>query len=679
MAIVQISQITNRLGLNEDLPQLAGAELGWSTDTRQLYIGNGTLAEGAPVIGNTEILTEFSDILNLAASYTYKGTAAGYTVQTGPTSGTPVTLSLQNWLDQFASVLDFGAKGDGLTDDTAAINRALNQLYCIQSNPQIRRSLFFPAGVYIISGTINIPPYATLYGEGPDNSVIQLVASGSAAGTTCVAQTADSLQQTGVNIGNGGATTPTDINIINMGFKSLDSSVDIFLAQSVTNSEFRSVGFYGVGTTGTLTSSTADTSCVLLESQLVTTSDILFDGCRFSGTTYGINANDATKGVTVTNSNFNILYQGVALGTGVIVNNGPTGTRITTNVFDNIYSFGITIGEVSLNVSGYNIFYDVANHFLGTSSPEQSVINILGDNNASVGDMFERSDAFAVQYPRISLGTSLSIATTNGSQIQLGSKTVQSGLTTTLSADTTDTAVTIDTSTGILSFKMDYSITQSSTLFRAGTMVVAVASTPTVVNVTGAIANGSVVSLSFSSGSNVTFPIGSTISVTEIDPSGYNGTYIVASNPSPSTSSVSYASTYGGVTVTGASGNGTVATLTFSTRSSPPFSIGETIAVAGINPSAYNGNHIVTACSNSTISYSSATTASYISGGSFSIPYISDGLIAEYTPNYTDDYTENADLGIILSAVQVGQNVSIQYKSTANATSQLSYSISYFN
>jgi len=290
MAIVQISQITNRLGLNADLPQLAGAELGWSTDTRQLYIGNGTLAEGAPVIGNTEILTEFSDILNLGASYTYKGTAAGYTVQTGPTPGTPVTLSLQNWLDQFASVLDFGAKGDGLTDDTAAINRALNQLYCIQANPQIRRSLFFPAGVYIISGTINIPPYATLYGEGPDNSIIQMVATGSAVGTTCVAQTADSLQQTGANIGNGGATPPTDITIANMAFQSLDDSMNIFLVDSTTNSQFQSVGFYSVGTTSTLTSSIADTSCVLLSSDMVTTTDVVFDGCRFSGTTYGVSA-----------------------------------------------------------------------------------------------------------------------------------------------------------------------------------------------------------------------------------------------------------------------------------------------------------------------------------------------------------------------------------------------------
>ena len=62
MAIVQISQIKHRRGLNEDLPQLGSGELGWSIDTRQLYIGNGTLAEGAPEIGNTEVLTEYSNI-----------------------------------------------------------------------------------------------------------------------------------------------------------------------------------------------------------------------------------------------------------------------------------------------------------------------------------------------------------------------------------------------------------------------------------------------------------------------------------------------------------------------------------------------------------------------------------------------------------------------------------------
>ena len=62
MAIVQISQIKHRRGTNENLPQLASAELGWSIDSQQLYIGNGTIAEGAPEIGNTEILTQNSAI-----------------------------------------------------------------------------------------------------------------------------------------------------------------------------------------------------------------------------------------------------------------------------------------------------------------------------------------------------------------------------------------------------------------------------------------------------------------------------------------------------------------------------------------------------------------------------------------------------------------------------------------
>ena len=264
MAIVQISQITNRKGLAVDLPQLAGAELGWSTDTRQLWIGNGTLADGAPVVGNTEILTEFSDILNFTTTYTYKGQAAGYTVQTGPTPGTPITQSLQSWLDQFASVKDFGAVGDGVTDDTEAINRALYQLYCREVNPQIRRSLFFPAGVYLISDTINIPPYATLYGEGPDNSIITL--NNNSGTIPYVAQTADSLQQTGVNIAVGGTTPPRYITINNLGFSSIDPLSNIFFVNDASNCRFQNVGFYGPLTVLDLTSDSNGTSGVVFNS-----------------------------------------------------------------------------------------------------------------------------------------------------------------------------------------------------------------------------------------------------------------------------------------------------------------------------------------------------------------------------------------------------------------------------
>jgi pectin methylesterase-like acyl-CoA thioesterase len=124
-------------------------------------------------------------------------------------------------LDQFATVKDFGAVGDGVADDTDAINRALYQLFCREDQSTNRRSLFFPAGVYKVNLSINIPPYATLYGEGPDNSV-QLQVGDDSTLHECVARTADSLQQIGASIGDNGATAPEYITISNLGFQSLD-------------------------------------------------------------------------------------------------------------------------------------------------------------------------------------------------------------------------------------------------------------------------------------------------------------------------------------------------------------------------------------------------------------------------------------------------------------------------
>ena len=472
MAIVQISQITNRKGLQIDLPQLAGAELGWSTDTRQLYIGNGTLADGAPVVGNTEILTEFSDILNFTTTYTYKGQAAGYTVQTGATAGTPVTNSLQNWLDQFASVLDFGAVGDGVTDCTAAINRALYQLYCREVNPQIRRSLFFPAGVYVVSGTINIPPYATLYGEGMDNSIISLVDANGAV--PYVAQTADSLQQTGVNIGNSGAITPQFITINNLGFRSVDPLSSVFLVEDARICQFHQVGFFGPMTTATLTTDANATAGVSFRgTSSLPCNQIVFDTCMFNGMVWGANTSQSVKGITFTNSKFNTLYKGIVLGTSTPPSTGgPTGVRITGNMFDNIWAEGVVFGAyATLNASGHNIFYDVGNHFTGsTGTPATSIISMYGNNNVSISDLFQRTDVFATTYPRIQLNNTTSIATTNGTQLAMGTYTRKSGVSVELLPNDTGTVTTISTSQAT-AFALNYTITRD-TLYKTGTLLV---------------------------------------------------------------------------------------------------------------------------------------------------------------------------------------------------------------
>ncbi len=487
MAIVQISRITNRKGLAENLPQLAGAELGWSIDTRQLYIGNGTLQEGAPVIGNTEILTQFSDILELQSTYTYKGEAAGYTVQTGPSADDPVTQSLQSWLDQFASIKDFGATGDGITDDTDAINRAMYQLYCRETNPQIRRSLFFPAGVYRVTETIFIPPFATLYGEGADNSVIQLDNSDDDSTLNAfVARTADSLLQYGVNIGANGATPPQYITVRDMGFVNQDPTTSVFLVQDASNCRFQSVGFYGPLTASDLNTDAADTACVRFEStsSLVCT-QIVFDDCDFSGTTFGVNpstglgeTDQEIAGIVISNSTFELFYQGIVLGSSTPVNGGATGVRIVNNKFDNIYAEGIVFDQVSLNISAQNIFYNVGNHFGPYTNPFTSNIDIQTSNNVSLGDMFARPDAFAnnriagTAWPRVTLNSTQSIATTNGKQISLGTLTVESGTKFTMpnNTSTITNIFTIDADQ-VRAFTVNYTILRDTGV-RLGTLSV---------------------------------------------------------------------------------------------------------------------------------------------------------------------------------------------------------------
>ena len=207
MPIVQISRIQHRRGKATDLPQLAAGELGWSVDTQRLFIGNGTVADGAPAVGNTEIVTEGSSAFTSALSHTYKG----YLADATPV-GTSTQRTVQTRLDDYVSVKDFGAVGDDSTADVTAIQNAIDEIYkdTDKDDTRSRRTLFFPAGTYRINAALKIPPYAHLVGEGPDKTIIKNSASAPALVTM------DDDGNVGANIGNSGATTPTQIQISNM-------------------------------------------------------------------------------------------------------------------------------------------------------------------------------------------------------------------------------------------------------------------------------------------------------------------------------------------------------------------------------------------------------------------------------------------------------------------------------
>jgi hypothetical protein len=101
MAVLEVAKIQVRSGLQENLPALDTGEFGWCVDTQRLFIGKGTLAEGAPQTGVTEILTEYSiglinvglvsleaNVANLAANVATLTSIVG--------NLTPQTLTLLN-------------------------------------------------------------------------------------------------------------------------------------------------------------------------------------------------------------------------------------------------------------------------------------------------------------------------------------------------------------------------------------------------------------------------------------------------------------------------------------------------------------------------------------------------------------------------------------------------------
>jgi hypothetical protein len=76
----------------------------------------------------------------------------------------------------FVSVTDprFGARGDGVADDTAAIQAAIEVLYLAGGG-----ELFFPTGTYVVSATIDVPQRVVLVG--PSGAFVNAFVTGSAA------------------------------------------------------------------------------------------------------------------------------------------------------------------------------------------------------------------------------------------------------------------------------------------------------------------------------------------------------------------------------------------------------------------------------------------------------------------------------------------------------------------
>lgn len=83
-------------------------------------------------------------------------------------TGSTTARTLANRFADVITVKDYGVKGDGVTDDTAAIQAAIDSV-----TPK-SKSLFFPAGTYIISSTLTIYADTHIQGESMYSTIFKL-------------------------------------------------------------------------------------------------------------------------------------------------------------------------------------------------------------------------------------------------------------------------------------------------------------------------------------------------------------------------------------------------------------------------------------------------------------------------------------------------------------------------
>jgi hypothetical protein len=393
VAIIQISRIQHRRGRGNP-PQLSSGEIAWSVDDQQLYIGNGAVSEGAPYVGNTEILTEHSNIFELADQYAYKSDNNIWGVNV------PIARSLQDRLDETVSVFSFGATGDG-TDQTDQIQLAIDSLFK-NSSVDNRVVLWFPAGIYQVSSTIELPPYAVVRGAGKEKTVFR-------------SSTADVFKTIHYNPADPAETiNEVDVEYVAKYIEVSDCSIEVdsltkrgIVVDSCQNSIFKNLKIKGFWTFG-------DIQEIHRAIDIISYSDVklsqnnIFDTIEIDNFTYGIYSDYYIKNNTFRNLRLELMLKAIAFGTDTSIgllgmSDGPSYNLIEGCFFDRISEEAIFVREGNYNTSTNNRFFNVGNDQSNTA--RSPVIRFTTDTNISSSDFFERTQIKTVAGPGDSAAT----------------------------------------------------------------------------------------------------------------------------------------------------------------------------------------------------------------------------------------------------------------------------------
>ncbi len=436
MAIVQISRIQHRKGLQQDLPQLAGAEFGWALDTRKLYIGNGTISEGAANEGVTEILTQYSDLLNIAGAYTFKGAQSGYTSQTGVSALAPILRSLQLKVDDIVNVRDFGAVGDGTTNDTLALQRAIDQIYFggfSLTQPKLRRVINIPAGVYLIDNSLKLNSHVILRGDGADRTVIVQTNL-----SYPVIQLKDNLNQSDTAYATNGGLAATNITVEGMTLQHQQTKELVYIDTS-SNIMFKGVNFLGsvpISNTADVTLQNAvrvvprtiDNQVPGVGAVIGPVDNVAFIDCNIDACTQGFILN--CRNTHIINCNFTRVSNAIWLDYGSLSSADAKNLKAVGCNFNNVYRSGVKVTTSYEDPVGVTT---TANHFgrvgypSNSSAAAYSAVDFSASGCVSLGDTFERELADELVIPSVGMTRTGTVSLNANVGLVMGRTTIGTG------------------------------------------------------------------------------------------------------------------------------------------------------------------------------------------------------------------------------------------------------------
>jgi parallel beta-helix repeat protein len=269
-----------------------------------------------------------------------------------------VASTLQAKLRQVISVKDFGAVGNGVTDDTAAIQAAFNR------GPLC--AIYIPTGIYIVT-TLTIGPNVTVYGDGLSNSQLRL--KNAATGAILTSSNATRLVLKDIAFDGNYTNCPSGTSGVEI--SGAESGGTGFSIDRCGFYNAKSIGFYQIGTYSN-----------------ARVSECIFEGNRLDGLVFNALNTIVKNNSCMVNGRFGILAQGDysqimgnnCSGNGQLVTGGA-GIGVVTGDY-------ATVSNNTCLSNGTGVFFT---HGIQLNGSNNGVMegNLSQGNNGSGLDMFQ--------------------------------------------------------------------------------------------------------------------------------------------------------------------------------------------------------------------------------------------------------------------------------------------------